>query len=277
MKRHLGLFTLLAFTLLASSGCSLCRGIGFARGAKALTIHTDKIVFKGYDDGAFHFDFPVRLENQSRGEVTVRRLDLNASINNGQLFSSHYDESLKIAPESQYELTLPIAVRPLGGAMGMISHSPVFRFDGLARVDMGSLGELDIPFGTEREIFSPDRARLKFNRISLGKSTLTELRLVLLFDRVKVPKEKVEWSRFSGTVELNGMEVGTFDERNMSPDRDRVDIEICIPTFRAARVIRMLKDAEQVGVKVDTLYESESKNMLYRIPYTFESSTLGGL
>jgi hypothetical protein len=91
---------------------------------------------------------------------------------------------------------------------------------------------------------------------------------------LQAPGEKIEWYRFSGKIKLNGMQLGTFRQKIQGGSDDTMEIDIIVPTTTALFLVPRLKKAKTIRLDLESLYEAESNNMLYRIPYHFETTDL---
>jgi len=256
---------------LLPTGCALVRAVNLASGKKSLTIGLDRVVFCGMQGDTLRLEVPLVLHNQTEGQALVTRIEIHGCISGKQVFAVSHDKELNIGPESTQMLEVPVDVCLRNIAKGFLNGSPVFSFDGGATVDLGLLGRRVIPFHMERRIFSPTRPRLSLRKASLGRSDLSTIRLTMVFDRAEDPNDKVVESSLYGSASINGTHVGSITEAGRG---EQIAAEIAIPIKSVLFVARKLAKTKECSVKIDVLYEADTENMKYRIPYVFEQKDI---
>jgi hypothetical protein len=245
--------------------------MNLASGRKSLTIELNKVVFRGLHGDKLRLEVPLALHNQNEGQATVTRIEMDGRISDRQVYAISHDEEIRIDPGSMQMLSIPVDIGLENIAGGLLDGSPVFSFRGGATVDLGFLGRRVIPFHMERRIFWPKRPRLSLRRASLGRSDLSTFRLTMIFDEIEDPDDKIIESALSGSAFINGIHVG----RLTGLRRDELIVaEVAVPIASALFVARKLAKTKDCSVKIDVLYEADTKGMEYRIPYTFEKDNI---
>lgn len=267
----------LGILVIVSSGCTAVRAWRFAHGMKLITVNPETVVYKGCGPDGYRFEVGLEFENLSDGEATLRDVQVTGFLDDKAVVSTKREEVLHIGPGGVRQLVVPVVVNPVHAARGILEGYKTVGFSGGVVADLGVLGERTFSFTSVHEIGNLREPRFALEKISLGDSGITAVRLRAVLRRLSDNDTSLKAVSLHGEVLINDRTVGQLDCETQSVLPDMFTVDIAFSTIDAIWVTANSVNTKRVDVEIRAILGAESDSLQLEIPYRFVQKDVLGM